>query len=165
MSIFSPFSSSVIAWTRDPFTPTHAPTGSSFGSFVITATLALLPGSRATATIFTMPSYTSGTSCSNSFFRKSGCVLDSFRSGPAASLFSPTRKTFTRSPTLKFSRGIVSLRLIIPSVLSKMSRTISEYSIRFTTPEIISPTLPAKSSYCLLRSAARTFWVITCLAD
>ena len=38
------------------------------------------------------------------------------------------------------------------------------YSNLFTIPLKISPFLPMKSLYCLSLSAARTFWVITCLA-
>src|SRR5882672_6276643 len=40
MSIFSPRNSRMIACTREPFIPTHAPTGSTSGSFEATAILA-----------------------------------------------------------------------------------------------------------------------------
>jgi hypothetical protein len=49
MSIFSPCSSCTTACTRLPRMPTQAPTGSIEESLEITAILARLPGSRATA--------------------------------------------------------------------------------------------------------------------
>jgi hypothetical protein len=49
MSIFSPCSSCTTAWTRLPFMPTQAPTGSMLESRLITPILARLPGSRAAA--------------------------------------------------------------------------------------------------------------------
>ncbi len=56
MSIFSPRSSSTTDCTRDPRMPTHAPTGSTSLSWLYTATLLRTPGSRATATMRTIPS-------------------------------------------------------------------------------------------------------------
>ena len=56
MSIFSPCSSCTTACTREPRMPTQAPTGSIELSRLITAILARLPGSRATALISMMPS-------------------------------------------------------------------------------------------------------------
>ncbi len=56
MSIFSPRSSCTTAWTREPFMPTQAPTGSTSGSRLDTAILARLPGSRAAVSMRTMPS-------------------------------------------------------------------------------------------------------------
>ncbi len=47
MSIFSPRSSRIIACTREPFMPTHAPTGSTSRSRDDTAIFARAPGSRA----------------------------------------------------------------------------------------------------------------------
>src|SRR5678816_3058802 len=59
MSIFSPRNSRMIACTREPFIPTHAPTGSTSRSFDITAILARSPGSRTADLITTVPvSYT-----------------------------------------------------------------------------------------------------------
>jgi hypothetical protein len=55
MSIFSPRSSWTTAWTRLPFMPTQAPTGSTSRSRR-TAILERAPGSRAHASIRTMPS-------------------------------------------------------------------------------------------------------------
>ena len=48
-SNFSPFNSFTICLTRDPLEPTHAPFGSTFGSFEKTAILVLLPASLAIA--------------------------------------------------------------------------------------------------------------------
>ena len=56
MSIFSPCSSATTACTREPLMPTQAPTGSMELSLEITAILARLPGSRATARISMTPS-------------------------------------------------------------------------------------------------------------
>ena len=56
MSIFSPCISWTTAWTRLPFMPTQAPTGSIDESWLITPILARLPGSRAAALISMMPS-------------------------------------------------------------------------------------------------------------
>ena len=46
MSIFSPRSSRMMAWTRVPFIPTQAPTGSTSRSRENTATFARSPASR-----------------------------------------------------------------------------------------------------------------------
>ena len=56
MSMRSPCSSCTTACTRTPRMPTQAPTGSIEESLEITAILARLPGSRATARISIMPS-------------------------------------------------------------------------------------------------------------
>ena len=56
MSIFSPCISWTTAWTRLPFMPTHAPTGSIDESRLMTPIFARLPGSRAAAMIVMMPS-------------------------------------------------------------------------------------------------------------
>ena len=48
-SIFSPRSSFTTMRTREPFGPTQAPTGSTPGSFELTAIFERCPGSRATA--------------------------------------------------------------------------------------------------------------------
>ena len=47
MSILSPAISFETDCTLDPLIPTHAPTGSSLGSFDLTAIFALTPGSLA----------------------------------------------------------------------------------------------------------------------
>jgi hypothetical protein len=47
MSIFSPRSSCTTACTREPFMPTHAPTGSTSASRLVTAIFERAPGSRA----------------------------------------------------------------------------------------------------------------------
>ena len=46
-----------------------------------------------------------------------------------------------------------------------MSTITFPYSILFTWPLIIWPTLSLNSSYCLDLSASRTFWTIVCFAD
>jgi hypothetical protein len=56
MSIFSPRSSRMIDWTRVPFIPTQAPTGSTSRSREKTATLARSPASRTAPRITTVPS-------------------------------------------------------------------------------------------------------------
>ncbi len=56
MSILSPRSSCTTLWTRDPFIPTHAPTGSTSRSFDFTAILVRNPGSLATLRMVTTPS-------------------------------------------------------------------------------------------------------------
>ena len=55
MSILSPDNSFDTAWTREPRIPTHAPIASSFGSFDLTETLALNPGSLAAPSISIKP--------------------------------------------------------------------------------------------------------------
>jgi hypothetical protein len=81
-SIFSPRTSITTLRTREPFGPTHAPTGSTAGSREATAIFERCPGSRATALISTMPSAISGTSSSNSFFSSPGCVRETTICGP-----------------------------------------------------------------------------------
>ena len=56
MSIFSPRSSWTTAWTREPFMPTQAPTGSTSESRLATAIFERAPGSRAAVRMLTMPS-------------------------------------------------------------------------------------------------------------
>ena len=82
MSIRSPRNSCTTDWTRVPFIPMHAPAASTSGSVEWTPIFARLPGSRAAPLISTMPSYTSGTSCSKSLIRKPGWLRDSTICGP-----------------------------------------------------------------------------------
>ena len=56
MSIFSPPSSSTISETRLPRVPMQAPTASTSGLWLITASLVREPASRDTALISTVPS-------------------------------------------------------------------------------------------------------------
>ena len=56
MSIFSPRSSRMMDWTRMPFMPTQAPTGSTSLSRDMTAILVRSPASRAMALMVTVPS-------------------------------------------------------------------------------------------------------------
>ena len=90
ISIFSPRSSFTMAFTLAPFTPTHAPTGSTLGSLDLTAILVLEPASLAMALISTVPSCTSDTSSSNRRFTRSGWVLDTEIRGPFVVSFTST---------------------------------------------------------------------------
>ena len=90
MSIFSPRSSLTTWRTLAPLAPTHAPTGSTFGSLEDTAILVRWPGSRAHALISTMPSAISGTSSSNSRFTSPGWVRLTTIWGPLAVLRTST---------------------------------------------------------------------------
>ena len=56
MSIFSPRSSRMMDCTREPFMPTHAPTGSTSRSRDETAIFARSPGSRTAPLMMTVPS-------------------------------------------------------------------------------------------------------------
>ena len=56
MSIFSPRSSSTMAFTRCPLGPTHAPMASTLGSSDHTAIFVRLPASRAMDRTSTVPS-------------------------------------------------------------------------------------------------------------
>ena len=61
-----------MARTRMPFGPTQAPTGSTLGLVLWTAILLRIPGSRATLSMTTVPSWISETSSSNSRFKRPG---------------------------------------------------------------------------------------------
>src|SRR5262245_35368950 len=82
MSIRSPFSSLTTACTRDPLSPTQAPTGSIPSSRDQTAILVRLPASRAVARISTICCWISGTSSLNSAFTNSGSARDRMSRGP-----------------------------------------------------------------------------------
>ena len=82
MSIFSPRSSCTTAWTRLPFIPTQAPTGSTSPSREETAILARPPGSRAAASMTTTPSAISGTSISKSLRSSSTEARERMICGP-----------------------------------------------------------------------------------
>ena len=100
-SIFSFRSSRTIPWILEPFIPTHAPTGSILSSYESTATFAFSPGILTAFLIVINPSKTSGISCSNSFSKKRGEVLENIILGlfPLNSTFSIT--PLTLSPFLK----------------------------------------------------------------
>ena len=86
MSIFSPRSSCTTACTREPFMPTQAPTGSTSLSRLATAILARPPGSRAAASMTTMPSAISGTSISKSLVEQAhACARERMICGPLLS--------------------------------------------------------------------------------
>jgi len=82
MSIRSPASSLTMLCTREPLSPTQAPTGSMASSREMTATLVRLPASRARARISTTPCWISGTSSLKSAFTNSGSERESTRRGP-----------------------------------------------------------------------------------
>ena len=123
ISIFSPRSSFTIAFTLAPFIPTHAPTGSTFGSFDHTAIFVLLPASREIAFISTMPSLTSVTSDSKSLFTSSGCVLETRIFGPFDVDLTSRIYTLIRSVGLNASPFICSLSVRSASALPKLMLT------------------------------------------
>src|SRR5947207_1866435 len=82
MSMRSPFNSFTTACTREPFIPTHAPTGSIESSRDETAILVRLPASRAVARISTICCWISGTSSLNRALTKSGSARDRLGRGP-----------------------------------------------------------------------------------
>ena len=75
-SIFSFPSSLTIPCILEPFIPTQAPTGSILSSYESTDTFAFSPGILTTFLILINPSKTSGISCSKSFSKNFGEVLD-----------------------------------------------------------------------------------------
>ncbi len=72
ISIFSPNSSSRMLLTREPRTPTQAPTQSTLASVLDTAILVRWPGSRAISKTSMVLSLISGTSISKSALTKRG---------------------------------------------------------------------------------------------
>ena len=63
----------------------------------------------------------------------------------------------------KLSRGMSSSRRRRASARPSSTMRLP-YSVRLTTPLMISPTRSLNSSYCFLRSYSRTRWTMTCLA-
>ena len=124
-SIFSPRSSFTTMRTRDPFGPTHAPTGSTPGSFDDTAIFERCPGSRATALISTMPSSISGTSSANSAFSRPGCERDTTICGPFVPLRTSVMYALSRSPWRYGSRrhllGLRQQRLDLAQVEQRVA--------------------------------------------
>ena len=90
MSIFSPASSLITPRTRAPIGPMHAPFGLTPGTVDRTAILVRCPASRATATISTDPSTSSGTSSANSLRTRFGCVRESVICVPRGPRVTPT---------------------------------------------------------------------------
>ena len=86
ISICSLPSSLTIALTLAPLIPTHAPTGSTLGTFALTAILVLDPASLAIPMISTTPSLISVTSSSKSFLTSSCDFLETLTTGPPFSL-------------------------------------------------------------------------------
>ena len=104
MSTRSPFISFETLCTREPRIPTQAPTGSTLGSFDLTAILARRPGSRAAAKISIMFSLASGTSVRNKDNTKFGAIRSKTNCGPRLFCFTSERIARTRSPGRKPSR-------------------------------------------------------------
>ncbi len=126
-SIFSPLISLVTVVTRTPRPPTHAPVGSTCGSFDATAILVLLPASRAIDFISTTPVAISGASISNKALTNCGCERDSRRLTPRMPSSTENRYALILSPRSKRSPGICSSRGIIP-----LARLKSTYTIPFS---------------------------------
>ncbi len=78
--------------------PTQAPTGSTSESRELTAIFARPPGSRAAASMTTTPSAISGTSISNSFFRRSTDARERMICGPFDSRSTSITYAWIRSP-------------------------------------------------------------------
>ena len=163
MSTRSPASSLVTAVTREPRTPTQVPMGSMRLSWLTTAILARLPGSRAQLLISSSPCSISGTSWRNSSTMNSGAARESRMGAPRSVRSTSMIMARTRSPLRRFSFGIISLRRRRPSTRPDSTR-MSPLSMRLTVPEkIFSPRL-MKSLSSISRSASRIFCRMTCLA-
>jgi hypothetical protein len=163
MSTRSPASSCVTACTREPRMPTQVPIGSMRRSLVCTAILARTPGSRAADLISSSPSSISGTSSSKSFMMNCGAVRDRISCGPRAPRSIFITQARTRSPTRRFSFGIMFSRG--SSASSRPDSTIAlPRSMRFTVPVTSSSPRERKSLRICSRSASRMRCRITCLA-
>ena len=163
MSTRSPANSPVTACTREPRIPTHVPTGSKRWSLVLTAIFERKPGSRAAALISNKPSSISGTSSSNKRFKNSGAVRDKINCGPRPARSIRVKYARTRSPTRKFSFGIIESRC---KMHSKRPTSIIAlpFSMRLIAPVTKFSPRAKKSCRICSRSASRTFCKITCLA-
>ena len=163
MSTRSPASSCVTACTRDPRMPTQVPIGSMRRSLVCTAIFARTPGSRAADLISSSRSSISGTSSSNSFMMNCGAVRDRISCGPRAlrSIFMTQART--RSPTRRFSLGIICSRGSSASRRPDSTMALPR-SMRLTEPVTSSSPRARKSFRICSRSASRMRCRITCLA-
>ncbi|MPN07889.1 hypothetical protein SDC9_155161 [bioreactor metagenome] len=163
MSTRSPASSLVTAFTRVPRTPTQVPIGSTRLSWLSTAILARLPGSRAQLLISSRPCSISGTSLRNSSIMNSGAERERMMGAPRSVRSTSMIMARTRSPLRRFSLGIISPRRRRPSTRPD-STMMSPLSMRLTVPvKIFSPRL-MKSFSSISRSASRIFCRMTCLA-
>ena len=123
-------------FTLEPFTPTQAPTASTFGSFDHTAILLLLPASRAILLISTVPSWISATSASKSLFTSSGCVRLTRIRGPFGVSLTSRMYTLILSVGLSFSVLTCSLSFKIASAFPRLMEIflpISRCTIPVTT--------------------------------
>ena len=164
MSIFSPFNSSTIFWTRAPLGPTHAPIGSTFSSWDTTAILLLEPASLEILFISTTPSYISGTSSSNNLLTNPGWVLDTTTCAPFEVFLTSTTYNFIFSLNLYSSPGICSLGPITVSNLPTLTNTMPLSCLK-TVPTIISYSNSLYSLYMMLLSASLILCVTTPLAS
>ena len=147
-----------------PSGPTHAPTGSTAGSFDHTAIFDRWPGSRATALISTTPSAISGTSSSKSFLSRPGCVRrdDDLRALGAAAHLGDVRLQ-PLAAAVRLARAPARPAAAGPRP-SRGRAACTGARTCWTMPVTMSPSRPANSSYVISRSASRSFWKITCFA-
>ena len=142
ISIFSPFKSATTAFTLSPFTPTQAPTASTFSSFDHTAIFDLEPASLQKLLISTTPSAISVTSFSNSLFTSSGCVLETTIFGPL----------FVFLTSVTYSLILSPLSYVSPSIISDGFKSASVLSSRLTftlSPTCLS-TIPVTTSFSFI---------------
>ena len=163
MSTRSPASSWVTACTREPRMPTQVPIGSMRRSFVNTAIFARTPGSRAADLISRRPSSISGTSSRKSSMMNSGAVRERTSCGPRSERSMRRRKARQRSPTRRFSFGIIWSRGSTASTRPD-SMTALPRSMRLIVPVTSFSPRPRKSCRICSRSASRIFCRMTCFA-
>ena len=143
--------------------PTQVPIGSMRGSFDFTAILARKPGSRAAAFNSRSPSSSSGTSSSNRTLMSSGVMRDKTNCGPRRVRSTFSRYARTRSPTRRFSFGIVWSRGKSASMRPDSMITLPR-SIRLIVPVTSNSSRSRKSLNTCSRSASRIFCRMTCFA-
>ena len=137
--------------------------GSTLLSLDSTAIFALEPASLAQDLISNKPCSISGTSCLKSSIMNSGAERDKMIGAPLRVVSTSMIIARTRSPFRKFSLGIISERLSLPST-RPLSTITSPLSSRFTVPTNIFSPRDKKSLSNISRSASRIFWRITCFA-
>ena len=163
ISTRSPASSLVTPLTRVPRTPTQVPIGSTRLSWESTAILAREPGSRAQDLISSKPCSISGTSWRNNSIMNSGAERDKIIGAPRRVKSTSMIIARTRSPTRRFSLGIISVRRSLPST-RPLSTMMSPLSMRLTVPTKMLSPRDINSLSSISRSASRIFCKMTCLA-
>ena len=163
ISIFSPLNSFTMAFTLAPFIPTHAPTGSTSGSFDHTAIFVRLPASLEIDFISTIPSFTSVTSDSKRRFTSSGCVLETRIFGPFDVDLTSRIYTFILSVGLNTSPFICSLSVRSASAFPRLILTFFPMYL-CTTPVTTSFSLLLYSSKITFLSSSLIFCKITFFA-